>query len=221
MRSHRKVGFTLIELLVVIAIIAILAAILFPVFAQAKLAAKKTADLSNVKQIGTATVIYQNDYDDDYPLGTSFMNGPSYGYMARWSSTEVLGPYIKSVPMFLSAVDSSYTPDFSGSWAFETPLPAGRNPGPISYIANMFSNGQLLDTSTGQCNWFPSSPTAVSDCTGPINPGGWYLSTGVTGVSSTAATNPSDLIVYDNGSEQLSTWWGCGETHINTETYAC
>jgi len=59
-------GFTLIELLVVIAIIAILAAILFPVFAQAKLAAKRTADLSNLKQIGLATMIYLNDYDDTY-----------------------------------------------------------------------------------------------------------------------------------------------------------
>ncbi|MDR3689030.1 MAG: prepilin-type N-terminal cleavage/methylation domain-containing protein [Fimbriimonas sp.] len=59
-----KKAFTLIELLVVIAIIAILAAILFPVFAQAKLAAKKTADLSNLKQLGTASLMYLNDYDD-------------------------------------------------------------------------------------------------------------------------------------------------------------
>jgi len=59
-----KRAFTLIELLVVIAIIAILAAILFPVFAQAKLAAKKTAGLSQVKQIGTAVHIYLADSDD-------------------------------------------------------------------------------------------------------------------------------------------------------------
>src|SRR5688572_14146530 len=57
-------AFTLIELLVVIAIIAILAAILFPVFAQAKEAAKKTANLSNVKQMGTSANIYLADNDD-------------------------------------------------------------------------------------------------------------------------------------------------------------
>jgi prepilin-type N-terminal cleavage/methylation domain-containing protein/prepilin-type processing-associated H-X9-DG protein len=60
-----KKAFTLIELLVVIAIIAILAAILFPVFAQAKEAAKKISCLSNLKQIGTSTYLYLNDYDDE------------------------------------------------------------------------------------------------------------------------------------------------------------
>jgi prepilin-type N-terminal cleavage/methylation domain-containing protein len=63
-----KKAFTLIELLVVIAIIAILAAILFPVFAQAKEAAKKTQSISNAKQIGTSTLIYSTDYDDYMPF---------------------------------------------------------------------------------------------------------------------------------------------------------
>ena len=67
-----KRAFTLIELLVVIAIIAILAAILFPVFAQAKFAAKRSVSLSNLKQIGTATVIYVQDTDDVlYPHRTN------------------------------------------------------------------------------------------------------------------------------------------------------
>lgn len=64
-RSDR--GFTLIELLVVIAIIAILAAILFPVFARAREAARKTTCLSNLKQIGTAALMYVQDYDEQFP----------------------------------------------------------------------------------------------------------------------------------------------------------
>ena len=60
-------GFTLIELLVVIAIIAILAAILFPVFAQAREAARKASCLSNIKQFGLATLMYVQDYDDMLP----------------------------------------------------------------------------------------------------------------------------------------------------------
>ncbi|HRK20725.1 MAG TPA: prepilin-type N-terminal cleavage/methylation domain-containing protein, partial [Fimbriimonadaceae bacterium] len=61
---QRKSAFTLIELLVVIAIIAILAAILFPVFAQAKAAAKKSSSISNAKQITLAGLMYSGDYDD-------------------------------------------------------------------------------------------------------------------------------------------------------------
>ena len=69
MKRQRRLGFTLIELLVVIAIIAILAAILFPVFAQAKAAAKKTGDLSILKQNILATLMYSNDADDYLPTG--------------------------------------------------------------------------------------------------------------------------------------------------------
>src|SRR5450631_624437 len=71
-----KRGFTLIELLVVIAIIAILAAILFPVFAQAKAAAKKTTCLSNLKQIGLGTRMYLADADDSYPAWAALAATP-------------------------------------------------------------------------------------------------------------------------------------------------
>lgn len=122
-----KKAFTLIELLVVIAIIAILAAILFPVFAQAKAAAKKTSALSSQKQIGTAIVIYTTDYDDVYPrndecvinsslnsalnngvVGTTdpqtkcqFSGGSFAWRMNHFSWQKWIMPYTKSVDLFV------------------------------------------------------------------------------------------------------------------------
>jgi prepilin-type N-terminal cleavage/methylation domain-containing protein/prepilin-type processing-associated H-X9-DG protein len=72
---HHRKGFTLIELLVVIAIIAILAAILFPVFAQARDKARQTGCLSNLKQVGTALMMYGQDYDERLPASCSWGRG--------------------------------------------------------------------------------------------------------------------------------------------------
>ena len=76
----KRRAFTLIELLVVIAIIAILAAILFPVFAQAKEAAKKTSMLSNTKQMGTSMNIYTTDSDDVFPMAFGMREDGTWGW---------------------------------------------------------------------------------------------------------------------------------------------
>jgi len=112
---NRKRAFTLIELLVVIAIIAILAAILFPVFAQAKLAAKKAASLSNVKQITLSNIMYENDYDDNFVIASQGVWNTGCGIPALSSSFAcvsnfatpalewnlLLEPYIKSLGLFV------------------------------------------------------------------------------------------------------------------------
>jgi len=100
----RNKAFTLIELLVVIAIIAILAAILFPVFAQAKAAAKKSATLSNLKQNGTAVQIYLADADDTYPQSaycTAMPDGTGAtpnGYLIPASGCRVISMYDAILP---------------------------------------------------------------------------------------------------------------------------
>jgi len=98
----RRRGFTLIELLVVIAIIAILAAILFPVFARAREKARQSSCLSNVKQMGTAVLQYAQDYDEIYPLASCMTNlaipgsgGSADGCNVSWLRFR-LQPYINN-----------------------------------------------------------------------------------------------------------------------------
>lgn len=99
-------GFTLIELLVVIAIIAILAAILFPVFAQAREQARKTSCLSNEKQLGLGCIMYSQDYDETLVMG---WNGTAPGvlrtdgsvYRSWFPWTAAVQPYVKNLDVLL------------------------------------------------------------------------------------------------------------------------
>src|ERR687884_334050 len=96
--GHRLKGFTLIELLVVIAIIAILAAILFPVFAQAREAARTTSCRSNLKQIGSALAMYTQDYDEN--------TAPSFLYYTNGNADlvwwpDLARPYVKNEQVYL------------------------------------------------------------------------------------------------------------------------
>jgi len=124
-------GFTLIELLVVIAIIAILAAILFPVFARAREKARQTSCLSNVKQIGTATLMYIQDYDEKYPGHNS---GPTPDL--DWPISLV--PYVKNAQLFMCP---SASPPPNHMYIEGHPLCYGYN----CYYCGWQSQAQLQD----------------------------------------------------------------------------
>ena len=163
----RKRGFTLIELLVVIAIIAILAAILFPVFAQAREAARKASCVSNLRQMGTAAVMYAQDYDEIYPglwqwsPGAIYAHSP-YLYPPGWTPEQSLQqcqtcPYVKNGEIFgcpsrknrygglLLSYGYAY-PTMSGTWV------------PIPGSAYSFPQGPALSEFT-----YPADTVMITD----------------------------------------------------------
>jgi prepilin-type N-terminal cleavage/methylation domain-containing protein len=129
--TRTRSGFTLIELLVVIAIIAILAAILFPVFAQAKNAAKGSQSLSNVKQLATAAIMYSGDADDVFV--SQYVAPPDYGWQQSWIMLSL--PYIKSYGIFKDPNDNV---------RLTTAFPSGPK---VSYVANSLLGGNCINTS--------------------------------------------------------------------------
>jgi prepilin-type N-terminal cleavage/methylation domain-containing protein/prepilin-type processing-associated H-X9-DG protein len=119
--APRRKGFTLIELLVVIAIIAILAAILFPVFAQAREAARKTQCLSNVRQLGTAYQMYLQDNDELFPPHVTERTAPAgtpdtAAGRAPYTYKTKLDPYVKNQRIYKCPSAPEWPAPGPGQW---------------------------------------------------------------------------------------------------------
>lgn len=182
--SSRKIarGFTLIELLVVIAIIAILAAILFPVFAQAKLAAKRTTALANAKQVGMAHLIYMNDYDDH--LIKEYFGFPA-APTCDWGSMPWSTP---NIPLFYSwryallpyvaksnGLMQDSTNPFSKDMFWTTAESDGLGDVLMRLPSNFAVNNAIIGFADGECAGGPWTPDGQDTLNGVDEPAGTIL----------------------------------------------
>ena len=190
-RTNRR-GFTLIELLVVIAIIAILASILFPVFARARAKAREASCTSNLKQIGLAVQMYANDYDGLMPFAAEYpvpgavptVAGSASSNKGGTSIIDQLNPYVKNIQLFKCPSDtdgfaaaenglsydygySNFDPVVVGTMAIQPiDLPYGCQP--VSY----WLAGDFMNTwhSKGPVALFADGHVKVQKATGTSGP---------------------------------------------------
>ena len=154
--KNRKSAFTLIELLVVIAIIAILAAILFPVFARARENARRSSCQSNLKQISLGFKQYIQDYDEKYPIDYSATMGGSNG----WATT--IQPYIKSTQILQCPSDTGAPAGGAGSVGFTdywmNDNVSTQNEASFTFISNTLLAGDGVGADQANYGNFSASP---------------------------------------------------------------
>lgn len=158
-------AFTLIELLVVIAIIAILAAILFPVFAQAKEAAKKTACLSNIKQIALATIMYSADYDD---VNTPSEYGAN-GVVPHLTWTTLTFPYVKNGDNRVNAYGGNVNQGKAGLYACPTAPKRDENNVNVEGYSYGVHHAIFVDNYGAGEPWFPANQLSAAMSTTELN----------------------------------------------------
>jgi len=198
-RKNTPHAFTLIELLVVIAIIAILAAILFPVFAKVREKARQTTCASNEKQLGFAVLAYVEDYDERLPLAIYKTSGTSY----KWQY--VVDPYIKGgFPVSSDAglsLSVYFCPDYNPTLLNST----GGKPS-SSYVvnSNLFGENDSNDTSPGT---YWTSPSTLAQLNYPSQDvffaeasGGCVWTDGDDNPSATSG-DPNNPLTYSNDAD--------------------
>lgn len=208
MKQLKHRGFTLIELLVVIAIIAILAAILFPVFAQAKAAAKKTAVLSNAKQMGTAQMLYTADHDDVF--------SPVFGFQPGWILPTFLllqQPYMKNIELIMDPLGPAKITDNNFVLVSQWAMPPRRDVVTSGAGANRFRMGwrwpQLSWFTGGQLWEFDGIAGAYKEPGTWVWPSSFYLENG-SSLSTTAVARPSDQVMISQANHPDFNWGlGC------------
>lgn len=197
----RRVGFTLIELLVVIAIIAILAAILFPVFGRARENARRSSCLSNLKQIGTGIMMYEQDYDGFMPPSVVFATSSTF---KTWPT--LMMPYIKSEQVFVcpSGKDGPYQRTWSGgSGSFcdiyettETSTRTGDGSTKALGLVNKLSYAR---------NLIPSSGWTVTPSFQNVGKTGYVTSGSTISVNEAAIEEPATTVhIFDHTSQAVS-----------------
>jgi len=234
MRNRKRQGFTLIELLVVIAIIAILAAILFPVFAQAKRAAKGTVAISGAKQMGLAQLMYTNDSDDAF--------SPVVEYDSNWHVlpfTYLCQPYMKSWGILLDPTGPTInlnSSDANGGGALALYGEWGMPPRQSATTGD-FSNFTFGTSATGRAmtnnqvwKYDGIAGAAVSDwaANGGIWSAAGYKAGGTPSLSTTSIARPADQVMIaqagdwdfmwqQDNADSFDLYWGsCG-----FNTYGC
>jgi len=211
--NKSRFAFTLIELLVVIAIIAILAAILFPVFARARENARRSSCMSNLRQIGLGIMQYTQDYDERYtpsmtctlPFGLGACNT---GKAILWP--QLIQPYVKSTQIFQCPSDTNTTA--LPVWAMNPAPSSYINPVHSSYISSntiMFNSASLASVQS------PATTVLMAD---------GALQASTTAPFITTTTKPTAWILVDptNGDAQSANedWAGPSARHLETGVVA-
>ena len=163
-------GFTLIELLVVIAIIAILAAILFPVFARAREKARQTSCLSNLKQLGLGLVMYTQDYDEKFP--TYYWGEGNSGQANSCTWWAGAYPYVKNIQIYACPSSSIQWHNTFQVWINFHPEFAG-NPS-INYGYNELMGNVATGVPLAQMS-HPAETVVLADCCSSWIGGYWSL----------------------------------------------